>query len=189
MIEGLKLYVVILGGRPEGAVIEQHNVFVGCGKCIKDLYDPIKKFWSEAQPVHIDAYMCVEQVGDYDVVIVDETSVNNPPFDLEQKLYFVNLGGYFKGLFGESHKSILVVAESIDVAKTIARQDPFYTEVINEGQAVPHIDDIHVIDHSEEPVNINFLLQNSGFEIHLRKVRSGSQIYPEIVVGYHKIPE
>ena len=186
-----KLYAVLLGGRPPEATIEQHNMFFGVGFGLEDLYKPIKKFWRSAPLVHIDAYMCIEKVGDYDVIIQSRSDLYDKNDFASEKLFFINLGGYQIGVFAEKHKNLLVVAKNECEAKAIAKNDSFFREVISgEGSktAIPHIDDklcLSSFDHS--PLAVNNLIGTTSYIILLKKVRSGSKLYPEAVVGYHKI--
>jgi hypothetical protein len=188
----LKLWVVLLGGRPADARIEQHNVFWGAAYELKDLYGAIKRSWLAARQVHIDAHMCVEQIGDYEVVICKESELANlTDIDTEKKLFFVNLGGYQEGMMTEMHKRVLIVASSEDEATLIAKKDKFFEQGINIENTVTHIDDKHQLEDGldiEIPINIGSAVKQQGFKVCFKKVRSGSDVYPKVVVGYYKIP-
>lgn len=187
-----KLYAVLLGGRPPGATIEQHNMFFGIGNCLEDLYKPIKKFWRSAPQVHIDAYMCLEEIGDYDVVIQNKSDTYDKNDFVSEQLFFINLGGYRTGIFAEDHKNLFVVAKNEGEAKAVARKDSFFRDVIFEErskEAVTHIDDKLCLDNFDHyPLGINNLIDVKRYRVLLKKVRSGSDLYPKVVAGYHKIP-
>lgn len=183
----LKLWAVLLGGRPADARIEQHNVFWGAAYELKDLYGAIKRSWLAARQVHIDAYMCVEQIGDYDVMICEKKEVTNlTNLDIEKKLFFVNLGGYQEGMMTEIHKVLLVVASDENEVKTtlIERLKLSYEEDL-----FTHMDDCHLLSANIDVEIPNNLESNQKeFTVCLKKVRSGSDLYPKVVVGYYKIP-
>lgn len=187
----LKLYVVLLGGKPDGVTIEQHNVFFGAAYELEDLYGAIKRSWLAARKVHIDAYMCVEQVGDYDVLICEKSAVSNlTDIETDKKLYFVNLGGYTEGVMAESHKRLLIVASDEDEATLIAKKDPFFSQRIIVGNSIAHVDDRHKLEDGldvEIPINLGVIVGCDNFAVCLKKVRSNCSSYPEVVIGYQKI--
>ncbi|MFV8358664.1 DUF1543 domain-containing protein, partial [Flavobacterium sp. XS1P32] len=49
MEKELKLYMLMLGCTPAGRLTEQHDIFFGIGKSLKDLIPQIKNFWPEAK--------------------------------------------------------------------------------------------------------------------------------------------
>ncbi|MGN7502154.1 MAG: DUF1543 domain-containing protein [Alphaproteobacteria bacterium] len=49
-----------------------------------------------------------------------DISLQSTPYNGDEKLYFVNLGGYNKHEFSELHKNVFVVAHNEDEAKTKA---------------------------------------------------------------------
>ncbi len=68
-----KLYMVMLGCRPEGRCTEQHDIFFGIGKSLKELLPDMKNFWPEAKGrIHIDAWREVTQVDNYKIEILDK---------------------------------------------------------------------------------------------------------------------
>lgn len=184
-----QLFAVLLGGKLPGYTIEQHNVFFGIGTILEDLYADIKKFWSVAPKIHIDAYMIIDQIGDYDIVPVQR---NEPASEQDdQKLFFVNLGGYREGTFEEIHKKLFVIAPDQTAAAAIAKDDSFFQEGVNEGKAVPHIDDRQMLDVFEDdtPLDVGTMVGPQGFRLSIRKARSGSSNYPKpVITGFHRIP-
>ena len=51
----MKLYMVLLGCKPEGRHTEQHDVFFGIAPALKDLIPAFKSFWPEAKgKIHVD---------------------------------------------------------------------------------------------------------------------------------------
>ena len=180
-----QLFAVLLGGRTPGSTIEQHNVFFGVGAALEDLYPAIKQFWSVAPKIHIDAYVVIDQLGDYDVTLVKKGEHAHE--EGRPKIFFVNLGGYQEGVFEEMHKKLFVVAVDEVEAMAIAKRDPFFSD----STSSPHIDDRHALDEFEDdaPVDVGALVEPQGFHVRLEKVRSGSTAYPPTVItGFHRVP-
>src|ERR1700740_3418323 len=97
----LKLYMLLLGCTPSGRHTEQHDVFFAIGESLKSLVTDIVAFWPEANGrIHIDAYREVTLVDGYKVTVTDRDSKSDPG---EERLFFINLGGYKRGLFDEPH--------------------------------------------------------------------------------------
>ena len=91
MKDTLKLYMVMLGCKPEGRFTEQHDIFFGIGKSLKDLIPQMKTFWPEAKGrIHIDAWREVTLVDHFSIEIVSKKAMEKPVSD---NLYFINLGG------------------------------------------------------------------------------------------------
>ncbi len=184
----LKLFVVLLGGRPDGVTIEQHNVLFGIAGELEDLYGAIKRFWPAVRKIHIDAYICVEQVGDYDVVICEKSEVPNlTDLETEKKLFFVNLGFYREEEFGERHMVILDVASSEDEVKTTLKNHFKLTNDVTKSQI--HIDDCHMLyDDLEVEILNDRNLKPEEFVVCLKKVRDDSFLYQKVMVGYWELP-
>jgi hypothetical protein len=191
------LFIILLGGRPKDSTIEAHNVFFGVGPSIEALFPVIEKFWPSAPKIHIDAYMKVEYVDHQWIRIMkkEETASNADGGQSDQKLFFVNLGGYEKGLFEEKHKKILLIAKDKDDAKYKAMSDPFFSQGLSEGKAKPHVDDRRMLEEFEEetPIDIEAEVKKQGFVIRLEPISKAEQVhlksdYPETVVtGYWPI--
>lgn len=138
-----KLFMILLGCKPEGRFTEQHDMFFGIGRSIAELKLDIVNFWPEAKgKIHIDAWREVTKVDGYDLCIVP--SDENIDADLK-KLFFINLGGYKIGEFDELHYKMLVVADSLAEASKKAKETAFYKHTGFEG-AVSHIDDKYGVD-------------------------------------------
>lgn len=182
----LKLWVVLLGGRPADARIEQHNVFWGAAYELEDLYGAIKRSWLSVRQVHIDAFMCVEQIYDYDVLICEKSAVENLTVETNKKLYLVNAGFYNEDVMSEYHGAELIVAsDKIEVINLVKSN----SDLSDVASTCFHIDDCHLLSTNidvETPDNIE--LNQGEFIVCLKKVRSGSDAYPKVVVGYYKIP-
>lgn len=54
-ISTLKLFMLLLGSKPPGRHVEQHDFFFGITSSISELVPEIKNFWPEAgDRIHID---------------------------------------------------------------------------------------------------------------------------------------
>lgn len=144
-MEPFKLFMVLLGCKPDGRFTEQHDIFFGIADSLKDLAPSFNQFWPEAKgKLHIDAWKEVTSAGSWSVSVNDrscpDTGKNPGP-----RLFFLNLGGYKKDEFEEFHYKVLVVAENKADAITQAKQTAFYKHTGFEG-APSHIDDRYGVD-------------------------------------------
>lgn len=138
----LKLYMIMLGCRPEGRFTEQHDIFFGIGKSIKDLIPDMKFFWKEAKGrIHIDAWREVTNVDGYNISIVSKEKDN----ENSENLFFINLGGYKENEFEEYHYKVLAVAETLADASKKSKATTFFKHCGFKG-ATSHIDDKYGID-------------------------------------------
>lgn len=131
-----KLFLFVLGGKPAGRNVEQHDVFFAVGVSMEACAPAIKNYW-DIPGVHIDTYMVVEQVDGFDVGVTTALPAQAVP----QKLFFINGGGYQANDLEEYHKKIVVAAETLDEAKKKAKQDQFFFEGVTAPNAQRHIDD------------------------------------------------
>ncbi len=141
MNTSLKLFYVILGATPQGRNIEQHDVFFGIAKSLRELVPDMKEFWKEAKGnIHIDGYQEVRFADGFEINIIEKTDQVS-----EDQLYFINLGGYKAGFFQEFHEQHLMVGNSMAEIVKKAKKTQFYKTMGFEG-AVSHIDDKHGVD-------------------------------------------
>lgn len=140
----LKLYMVLLGCTPKGRLTEQHDIFFGIGTSLKELIPDMYRFWPESGKLHVDSWREVTKVGDYAITIQEKTTEVDPNKQNE-KLFFINLGGYKPGDFEEYHYKQLVVAESMGAAVKSTKNTSFYKHYGFEG-AVSHVDDKYALD-------------------------------------------
>ena len=137
----MNLFMVLLGCRPEGRLIEQHDVFFDIGGELPDLVPAIKAFWPNGI-VHIDAWRTVGNANGHSITIV-ERSESIPSNSL--RLFFINLGGYKPGEFEEYHYKMVVAATDKGKAVQLAKRTAFYKHYGFPG-ASSHIDDRYGID-------------------------------------------
>jgi len=139
----LKLYMVLLGGKPKGRHTEQHDVFFGIAESLKDLIPQFNQFWPEAKGrMHVDGFREMNQVDGQQIHIVPRGSQTTIA---SHQLFFINLGGYKKDEFEEFHYKMVVAATDKAVAIKQAKQTAFFKHTHFEG-ANSHVDDKYGID-------------------------------------------
>lgn len=157
------LYMVQLGGRPKGRLIEQHDIFFGVAGRVNELIDDINNHWPEVKNKwHIDSYRAVTKVDGYTIRLVEANQQVADSSDL--KLFFINLGGYQQGSFEEFHYKLLIVAASQAGAIKQAKQSAFYKEFTFKDKDSPfnaasHIDDKFEVD-VDDIYNVNDIISD-----------------------------
>ena len=159
------LYMVQLGGRPKGRLIEQHDMFFGVADKVSELIEAINAHWFEVKNKwHLDSYRAITKVDNYSVKLIDsmDSSANDIMNDL--KLFFINLGGYQQGSFEEFHYKLLIVATTQAEAIKQAKQSDFYKAFTYKDKDSPfntasHIDDKFEVD-IDDIYNVNDLISN-----------------------------
>lgn len=149
----MNLFVIYVGGKTETSLIEVHDIHFGLGEKIEDTYEQLKEqWWGTPKSLHLDAWGMVESVENYNVRLKTE-----PSADKVNKLFFINLGGYDPNEFTELHKNFFVIAENASDAKQKALKTVSHWHV-------PHKDNIYELENC---INVNDLLFQKGFSIHL----------------------
>lgn len=157
------LFMVQLGGRPKGRLIEQHDVFFGVANQVRELVDDINHHWPEVKNKwHIDSYRAITKVGNHTVKLIE--SDNQAANDNGLKLFFINLGGYQRGSFEEFHHKLLIVADNQKDAIKQAKQSEFYQQFTFKDKDTPfnaasHIDDKFQVD-IDDIYDVNDLVSN-----------------------------
>jgi hypothetical protein len=132
----IKLFMVLLGGTHARARTEVHDIAFAVGHDLDDIEPQLVAQWfGERTGLHIDAWMEIDGVDGFKVVVGDE-----PPTSPQARLYFLHLGGYDPARFGEEHGFELVVATSVAEAKRIGKTRRPH------GWAKPHTDALHEVD-------------------------------------------
>ena len=136
------LYIVMLGGRHPRASIEVHDVLFAQAETLADTYPQLRANWfGSPKGLHIDAWMEVDGVDAYRI----EFSQASPaPGAL--RLFFLNLGGYEPGVFGEAHRYLLIAAPDKATAKRLGRHRMAKGWIKAHTDAVLDIDDCLPID-------------------------------------------
>ena len=159
----LTLFMVQLGGRPKGRLIEQHDIFFGVANQVSELVDDINHHWPEVNNKwHIDSYRAITKVGNHTVKLIE--SDNQAANDNGLKLFFINLGGYQRGSIEEFHHKLLIVADNQKDAIKQAKQSEFYQQLTFKDKDTPfnaasHIDDKFQVD-IDDIYDVNDLVSN-----------------------------
>ena len=124
----MNLYLVVLGGKVPGGHVEMHDVRWVIGKTIESTLPQLKSEWiGSLKGLHVDSYKLIKFVDGYQVTLEDE----HIPYKItDNKLWFVNMGGYKQNDMLEHHHFELVVAPSAQKAKQKALAK--WTELINQ---------------------------------------------------------
>ena len=151
----MNLFVIYIGGSHEQAFIELHDMRFVIANTIEETYPELKRtWWGIPQSLHLDSWGILKFVDGYRILIKNE-----PPVNTDEKLFFVNLGGYDHQQFTELHKNIFVVAENEAAAKIKATQQI-------QDWVLPHRDYLYEV---ENIVDITQKTVTNNFFIHLEK--------------------
>lgn len=135
-----RLWIVVVGGYPEGAHVEVHDTRFAVGETLAEVFSTLKDQWwgGPDSRFHFDAWGILEWTDGHDVVVAD---VAPEGAVADQKLWFVNLGGYRDGVFAELHKDVFVVASTKSEAKGRA-----LAMAEREGWTSPHRDALMTVE-------------------------------------------
>jgi len=138
-----KLFMVLIGCKPQGRHTEQHDIFFGIATALRDLIPEMLSFWPEAEgDMHVDGWREVTQVDGQDIKVALRTDA---VASNQKNLFFINLGGYKENEFEEFHYKMLVAAAEKSSAIKTAKQTAFFKHTHFDG-ANSHIDDQYGID-------------------------------------------
>jgi hypothetical protein len=186
----LKLFMLLLGSRPSGRHVEQHDFFFGIAHRLKELIPAIKAFWPEAKDkIHIDGWREVTNIDGYQVKIIgrEESLISAS----SKKLFFINLGGYQENKFEEQHYTILTVkdnrAQAFDEAKSTLFFKHNHFKNAHSKEANSHIDDKYGID-VDDLYQIEEILSPEQKKLYQIELIPGSNL-PEdqLHLGYFKL--
>lgn len=183
----LKLYMLLLGSKAPGRHVEQHDFFFGVAHSLAELVPAIKTFWRGAVGnLHIDGWREVNVVDGYyiKVSIKDETTVPS-----DNKLFFINLGGYTAGQLEEQHYVILSVNSDRTGAIQNAKRAAFFKSNTIAGVkgANAHIDDKYGID-VDDIYKIEEMLPAAHKDKYHIEITPGSDLpEDEVHLGYFRL--
>lgn len=179
----LKLYMVLLGCTPKGRLTEQHDIFFGIGTSVQGLVKDMYSFWPDGGQLHVDSWREVTYINGYTISIVPKSEA----VVTDDKLFFLNLGGYRQGEFEEYHYKTLIVAKSMAKAIKEATKSTFYKHYNFKGGGESHIDDKYALDvddmHKVEDILAPHLKEQ--FSISISKTDEGTD--DELHIGYLKL--
>jgi Domain of Unknown Function (DUF1543) len=154
----MKLFMFYVGGDCGNSNVELHDVRFSIGETPEDCFDDLRRqWWGTPESLHLDCWGAVEQADGYDIVLSTE-----PPTAAQDRLFFVNLGGYDPTEFTELHKNVLIVAADDKAAKAKAKAQ------IKHWQK-PHRDSLFEI---EKTLDITELLRRHSYHLVLRPADS-----------------
>ncbi|EKE11145.1 MAG: hypothetical protein ACD_15C00135G0006 [uncultured bacterium] len=141
-----KLLIFYLGGNTEKSHIEMHDVVFVIAKTDVEAAGKIRQAWyGTEKSLHVDSWFVAEEVDGFNIKISKNRKSS------QTHLYFVNLGYYKNGIFGENHFMTLVVAgskiEAIEKANKKCYQD---LEMLHSDNVYDLDDCIRIdeVDHS-----------------------------------------
>ena len=179
-----KLLMLLTGCKPTGRNTEQHDVFFTIASSLADTISLLKEFWPEAKnTLHVDAWREVNYVDGYKIT-VSLNENNAAPTDMtEERLYFVNLGGYKPEEFEEFHYKMIVVAPDKGDAIRQSKLTAFYKHCGFKG-APSHVDDKYGID-VDDVYNIEDILPGEMKQKYRIDVTKTDEIHrDELNLGY-----
>jgi hypothetical protein len=182
--------MILLGCKPTGRNTEQHDIFFGIAKELKDLVPEIKASWKSSGKIHLDAFRAVTNVDGYAITIKEKTA------ELEKSnntlnLFFLNLGGYKENHFDEFHYKMLTIASDKAVAIQTAKKSAFYLHTGFGKIATSHIDDKYGVD-VDDVFEIKDILPQEikdTFSIEISNKKDEALPQDAISLGYYKIDE
>lgn len=149
-----RLFMLLIGCKPPGRNVEQHDVLFCIGESIRDIIPQVLAFWPEAKgKLHFDAWREVTKVDGYSVKVIEKKpgagssqangSETGQPENVQ--LFFLNLGGYKPGEFEEFHYKMIIAAADKGEAVKKARRVAFFQHTGFKG-ANAHIDERYGVD-------------------------------------------
>lgn len=179
-MEPLKLYMLLVGCKPLGRHIEQHDIFFAVGHTLKDVIPGLLNFWPEANgKIHIDAWREVTQVDGFQVQVVAKDTVSTGT----ESMFFLNLGGYKPNEFDELHYKLLVIEQNKADAIKRGKETAFYQHTGFEG-APSHIDDKYGVDVDDIFEIEDVLSAEIKTEFKLQFSKAAAVYEDEIHLGY-----
>tara|TARA_B100000287_G_C20660496_1_gene789949 strand:+ start:2373 stop:2912 length:540 start_codon:yes stop_codon:yes gene_type:complete len=145
----MKLFAVFLGGRAKKCNTELHDVVFTCGDKIEETYfDLISKWFGIPDRLHIDSWVELSYVDGYKITLSQLKNNSN------NKLYFINLGGYEPKKFEELHESKFMVGRDKKNIKIRAKESMLV------GLEQVHTDDLYDVDDCIEINKVSNLYVN-----------------------------
>ncbi|QNI54883.1 hypothetical protein SynBIOSE41_02384 [Synechococcus sp. BIOS-E4-1] len=163
-----RLFLVVLGGRSADCHIELHDVRWVVGANIEETIPKLRQEWfGLTTGLHIDSYKVIQHVDGYTIELFERHEEENSKQTTSltaknEKLWFINLGGYDRNSLQELHQFGLVVAPSKQAAKARARQ-----RWLNTALQV-HKDDLHSINNLGAVDDCLPIFQLEGWQILLK---------------------
>ena len=183
-IGDLKLFMVLLGSKAPKRNVEQHDYFFGIAHSISDLVSEMKAFWPEAgASLHVDGWRAVTHVDGYAVKVVPRMADSE---EFNEKLFFINLGGYQSNKLSEQHYTVLTVQSDRAIAVQESKKTVFYKTNTLKG-ANSHIDEKYGIDVDDIYKVEEILSPSFKDQYHIQLTAQEGLPEDEIILGYFKM--
>ncbi len=164
-----RLIACVLGGTAPRAKTELHDVAFAVGDSLEAVHEQLLENWfGDPRGLHVDAWCFLDSVEGYRVRLSRTRS------DKGLHLYFINIGGYRPGVFGESHAWGFFGAPNKAEAKRRAKA------MLLRGHEETHKDDLHEIDDCLHVGTV------AGWHVHLTPDAAARD--PQVVNGYFPLP-
>ena len=178
----MKLFMILLGCRPEGRNTEQHDIFFGIAESIKELVPEMIAVWPEAHgKIHVDAWREVNIVDGYKIEVAEKGS--SLLIKEKARLFFLNLGGYKENEFEEYHYKMLVAAQDKGEAIKQAKATAFYKHTGFKG-ATSHIDDKYGVDVDDVFEIVDILPKHVKDKYHIVLIKTQDEVVDKMNLGY-----
>jgi len=179
-----KLYMLLLGSKAPSRNVEQHDYFFGIARSLKELVPGIKAFWPEAgSSIHLDGWREINSVDNHVVRVIPKSAAAPTS---NQKLFFINLGGYQSNKLEEQHYTVLTVQEDRAQAVQHAKKTVFFKSNSIKG-ANSHIDEKYGVDVDDIYRIEDILDPASKSQYQLEIYPSANLPEDEIHLGYFKL--
>ncbi len=177
------LFMLLLGSKSEGRLTEQHDIFFGIAPTIKDLIPEIIAFWPETKgKIHIDVWREIKTVEGYGITIVPKYTAKSSN-EVDEKLFFINLGGYKKDEFEEYHYKVLTAALNKTEAIATSKNTTFFKHMGIKG-ANSHVDEKYGIDIDDMYAIEDILPPHIKTQYRIRIVKNDNLVEDVITAGY-----
>lgn len=104
----MKLFAIYVGGRHARSNIELHDIRFVAGADLEATFPTLKQqWWGTPDSLHVDAYADLTTLPGWELTLQD-----TPPAAPGMRLFFVNIGYYVAGKFGELHDYQFLVCDS-----------------------------------------------------------------------------
>jgi hypothetical protein len=180
-----KLFMILMGCKPKGRNTEQHDIFFGIAKELRDLIPELQAFWPDAGSIHLDGFKIVTNVDGHQISISDKNDTQRN----DNNLFFINLGGYKENEFEEFHYKMLSVASDRSVAIMASKKTAFFKHTSFGKIATSHIDDKYGVD-VDDIYNIEEILSpatKEKFSINISENAVDGLKEDVLNLGYYKL--
>lgn len=168
----MKLFAVMLGGTAPRARTELHDVAFVCGERLEDTWDQLLDAWFGAPDgLHVDSWAELDTVDGWRVALRSQPPAPGP------RLWFVNLGAYHAGHFGEVHAVAYLVGDDPAEVKERAKAR------LLQGADQRHTDDLHEVDDCLPVTRVG------GLHVHLEPAPPEAADLPTVVNGWLPLPD